>query len=69
MNDNDFNKQQRQLISLIIDFAIRNGNITSDDIINNEPFSSYDISDAFGSKIDSVKKIVDLFNKSLEVSA
>lgn len=69
MNNNDFNKQQRQLINLIIDFAIRNGNITSDDIINNEPFSSYDISDAFGSKIDSVKKIVDLFNKSLEVSA
>ena len=69
MNKNDFNREQRQLINLIIDFAIRNGNITNDDIVNSEPFSEFDIPEIFDNNIDPILNILDMFNQSLLIAA
>lgn len=67
LNENDFNKEQRGLISLIIDFAIRNGNITGSDLVNTEPFKEFKISELFDD-VSPLIAIVDLFNKPIENS-
>ena len=69
INENDFSKEQRQLINMIIDFAIRNGNITNDDLVNTEPFCDQDISVLFENKLDPLFGILALFNNSLQVTA
>lgn len=69
INENDFSKEQRQFINMIIDFAIRNGNITNDDLVNVEPFCDQDISAIFENKLDPLFNIVNLFNASLQIIA
>ena len=69
INENDFSKEQRQLINMIIDFAIRNGNITNDDLVNTEPFCDQDISILFENKLDPLFGILALFNNPLQVAA
>jgi type I restriction enzyme R subunit len=69
INENDFSKEQRQLINMIIDFAIRNGNITNDDLVNTEPFCDQDISILFENKLDPLFAILALFNNPLQVAA
>ena len=69
INENDFSKEQRQLINMIIDFAIRNGNITNDDLVNTEPFCDQDISILFENKLDPLFGILALFNNPLRVAA
>lgn len=67
LNLNDFNKEQRQLINLIIDFAIRNGNITNSDLVNLEPFSEIEIPEIFNYNVEPIKRLVSLFTKPLEI--
>ena len=69
INENDFSKEQRQLINMLIDFAIRNGNITNDDLVNTEPFCDQDISLVFENKLDPLFGILALFNNPLQVAA
>lgn len=69
INKNDFNKEQRQLINLIIDFATRNGNITNYDIANSEPFENMDIPEMFNNNIDPILGILNIFNQSLQINA
>ena len=66
---NDFNKDQRQLINLIIDFAIRNGNVTTDDLVNTEPFSDIPISDLFDCEVAPIIQLVSMFTTPLNVVA
>ncbi len=68
LNENEFNKEQRNLINMIIDFAIRNGNVTNDDLVNSEPFSEFEIPEMFND-LDPLFAILNLFNKSLSVGA
>lgn len=68
LNANTFNKEQRNLINLIIDFAIRNGNISNEDLVNSEPFSEMEIGDMFNNNIDSIISIVAMFNGALKVA-
>lgn len=68
-NINDFNKDQRQLINLIIDFAIRNGNVTTDDLVNTEPFSDIPISDLFDCEVAPIIQLVSMFTTPLNVVA
>lgn len=68
LNLNDFNKEQRQLINLIIDFAIRNGNITNSDLVNLEPFSEIEIPEIFNYDVEPIKKLVSLFTRPLETN-
>lgn len=68
INENDFSKEQRQFINMIIDFAIRNGNITNDDLVNVEPFCNQDISAIFENKLDPLFGLVNLFNTSLQIT-
>lgn len=70
LNEQEFNKDQRSLINLIIDFAIRNGNITNDDLVNSEPFSDYEIPELFKDKgLEPLFSILGLFNNSLSIGA
>ena len=69
LNINDFNKKQRQLINLIIDFAIRNGNVTKDDLVNTEPFSEIEIPELFDNELAPILQLVAMFTNSLNVAA
>lgn len=69
LNINEFNKEQQQLINLIIDFAIRNGNVTKDDLVNAEPFSEIEISKLFENKLTPILQLVEIFTDSLSVVA
>lgn len=69
LNINDFNKEQRQLINLIIDFAIRNGNVTREDLVNTEPFSEIEIPELFDNELEPVLNLVAMFTNSLIVAA
>ncbi|MDY0139017.1 MAG: DEAD/DEAH box helicase family protein [Candidatus Izemoplasmatales bacterium] len=66
LNANDFNKEQRNLINLIIDFAIRNGNVTNDDLVNSEPFSDFEIPEVFND-LDPLFALLKVFNNPLSV--
>lgn len=68
INKNDFSKEQRQLINLIIDFAIRNGNVTTEDLVNVEPFCNFEITELFDNDIDPLLQLVNIFNNPLTVS-
>ena len=67
LNENSFNKEQRQFINLVIDYAIRNGNITADDLVNAEPFCDLKVPELFNFNIDPLLKIVNIFNRALTV--
>ena len=69
LNINDFNKEQRQFINLIIDFAIRNGNVTKDDLVNTEPFSEIEIPELFDNELAPILQLVAMFTNSLNVAA
>lgn len=69
LNENDFNKEQRRLINLIIDFAIRNGNVTNDDLVNAEPLCNYEIPEMFDYNISPLLQILAVFNNSLKIAA
>lgn len=68
LNLNDFNKEQRQLINLIIDFAIRNGNVTTDDLVNVQPFCDLEIQEMFNFDIKPLIQLVNVFNNPLTIS-
>lgn len=68
LNMNNFNSEQRRLINLIITFAIQNGNVTLDNLVESEPFSSYDILEVFDNNVTSIKKLVGLFTDSLKIA-
>ena len=69
LNVNDFNKEQRQLINLIIDFAIRNGNVTKEDLVNVEPFSDIEIPELFDHELAPILQLVAMFTNPLKVVA
>ena len=65
INENKFNNEQRQLINLIINFAIKNGNISNEDLVNTEPFSEIEIGDLFNNNVDAINSLVGIFNNPL----
>ena len=67
LNKNEFTKEQRQLINLIIDFAIRNGNVTNDDLANLEPFCEIEFDEVFYNGLDPIFQLLALFNEALKV--
>ena len=69
LNVNDFNNEQRQLINLIIDFAIRNGNVTTDDLVNSEPFSDIEIPELFDNELEPIFQLIAMFTNPLTVAA
>ena len=69
LNYNNFNQEQRQLINLIIDFAIRNGNVTTDDLVNEQPFCDLEIQELFDFDIRPLIQLVNVFNSPLTISA
>ena len=68
LNMNNFNSEQRRLINLIITFAIQNGNVTLEDLVDIEPFSNYDILEVFDNNVSSIKRLVGLFTDSLKIA-
>ena len=69
LNYNNFNQEQRQLINIIIDFAIRNGNVTTDDLVNEQPFCDLEIQELFDFDIRPLIQLVNVFNSPLTISA
>ncbi len=65
LNDNTFNTEQLKFIDLIIDYAVHNGNITREVLVNEEPFCEEEIDDLFQNRIDCLFKLVDVFNRPL----
>jgi len=69
LNENDFNEEQRRFIDLVIDYAIRNGNVTGADLANRQPFCDYQITDIFDADVTPLLQLIDLFNDALNVAA
>lgn len=69
LNKNNFNREQRQLINLVIDFAIRNGNVTNDDLVNEQPFCELNITEMFNYDVTPLLQILALFKNSLNIAA
>lgn len=68
LNMNNFNSKQRQLLNLVIDFAIHNGNVSNSDLVNSEPFTEFEIPDIFNNDINPILNITNLFSSSLQIN-
>jgi len=58
LSDTVLNPEQEEYLSTIISYVCENGDITSNDIINVEPFSTFDWSAVFGGQIKAVGQFV-----------
>ena len=50
-------------------FAIRNGNVTKEDLVNEEPFCDLEIVELFDNDVAPLLQLVALFNNTLKVVA
>ncbi len=59
LNDNVLNSRQQEFIKVIIDYVRQNGDITTDIVTNESPFTDMKLFETFGEKLYIVKAIVD----------
>ncbi|MCF0217789.1 MAG: DEAD/DEAH box helicase family protein [Malacoplasma sp.] len=64
LNEYSFNKDQRNFINLIIDFAIRNGNVENNDLANSQPLNDYKINEIFDN-LEPLYNLISIFNDPL----
>lgn len=67
VDKDNLTKEQKQLFNLIIDFAIRNGNVTGEDLINLQPFCDFEFGIIFEDNLEPVLNLIKLFNEALNV--
>ena len=65
LSDNRLNSMQQEFIKNIIEYVRENGDIELDDIVNNEPFSDYDLNELFGKDYVVVVDIVKLLHNAI----
>ena len=69
LNTNTFNSQQQEFILTIINYVRENGDIELKNIVNNEPFNNYNITEMFGESLPAVKEIVNVLHLSVVAKA
>ncbi len=62
------NSDQQEFVHEIIDYLRENGEVTADDLVNEEPFVNYDISGLFEDKLDIFRRLRDRLNAIWTVS-
>lgn len=68
LSGNKFNSQQQEFVKTIISYVRENGDITKSDLVNNEPFSNYDLTELFGVAIPTIVDIVNILHGSIMVA-
>ncbi len=68
LSGNTFSLQQQEFVKKIIDYVQENGDIERKDMVNSEPFESYDINDIFGASLPKVIEIIDYLHNSVKVA-
>ena len=68
LSGNRFNARQQEFVKSVINYVRENGDIETADLVNNEPFSNYDISEIFGLDIFALKTIIDLLHSPVTVN-
>ncbi len=68
LSGNRFNYQQQEFIKTIIAYVRENGDITKSELVNNEPFSNYDLNELFGMAIPTIVDIVKVLHESILVA-
>jgi len=58
LNTNILNSRQQEFVKSIITYVQQNGDITSDDIVNNTYFSDIDVEEIFEDKIEIIKDVI-----------
>ena len=66
---NMFNSRQQEYIKTIINYVRENGDMVVADLVNNEPFSNYDLHGLFGTNLPKVVSIVSLLHDAVTAQA
>lgn len=69
LNENAFNSIQQEYIHTIINYVRSNGDIDRNIVVNEEPFSHFDLNGIFGTKVTAVIQIVDKLHSSIMIPA
>ena len=59
ISNNDLNSQQEEYLKAIINYVCENGDIKVNTLINDSPFSDYDVIDIWGENMQYVKKYIE----------
>ncbi len=62
------NSQQQEFVQTIIDYVRENGDIEVGDLVNEEPFDHYDLTELFGEKVPIVVEIVNTLHSSVQAA-
>ena len=63
------NSDQQEFVHSIVDYLRENGEVTPDDLTNNEPFSNYDIGGLFEDRMEEFRKLVGRLNAICQEAA
>lgn len=69
LSGNLFNSQQQEFVRTIINYVRSNGDISVEDLVNEEPFNNFDLQEMFGMNLKSVVDIVNILHNSIYVAA
>lgn len=62
---NMLNSQQQEFVKTIINYVRENGDVELSDLVNNEPFSNYDLHGLFGTNLPKVISVVSLLHDAV----
>ena len=68
LSDNQLNSQQQEYLKTIINYVNENGDITTDVLINESPFDSYDWQEVFGDNVAFISKYVNTLHSVIVAS-
>ncbi len=68
LRGNVLNSQQQEFVQTIIDYVRENGDIEVGDLVNEEPFDHYDLTELFGEKVPIVVEIVNTLHSSVQAA-
>lgn len=68
LSDNQLNSQQQEYLKTIINYVNENGDITTDVLINESPFDSYDLQEVFGDNVAFISEYVNTLHSVIVAS-
>ena len=69
LSGNRLNARQQEFVKTVIDYVRVNGDIEVADLVNTEPFNSYDIQEVFGIDVPALVSIINLIHNSVVATA
>ena len=69
LSGNRLNARQQEFVKTVIDYVRVNGDIKVEDLVNTEPFNSYDIQKVFGIDVPALVSIINLLHNSVVATA